>query len=40
MVPLGRIYYASVESFSNYVVDSKISRVDSFPSDAIDITFT
>lgn len=40
MVPLGRIYYASVESYNNYVLDSSISKVDSFPDDAIDILFT
>lgn len=40
MVLLGRIYYASVESYNNYVLDSSISKVDSFPDDAIDILFT
>lgn len=40
MVPLGRIYYASVESYNNYVLDSSISKVGSFPDDAIDILFT
>ena len=40
MVSLGRIYYASVESYNNYVLDSSISKVDSFPDDAIDILFT
>lgn len=40
MVLLGRIYYTSVESYNDYVLDSSISKVDSFPDDAIDILFT
>ena len=40
MVPLGRIYYTSIESYNDYVLDSSISKVDSFPDDAIDILFT
>lgn len=40
MVPNANIYYASIESYTNYVLDSSISEVDSFPSDAVDIPFT
>ena len=40
MVSMGRIYYTSVESYNDYVLDSSISKVDSFPDDAIDILFT